>query len=242
MVRLRLCAHHVLAVPQRSHRTRLGCYNVRDPLDSPLIAAATAGACIASCGGTPPRRRSSWATPDRSRSAASSPARPSPVAPRCWPWCWARCSSREVTSVGDPDHRVPPTGRRVFRMAPFHHHFELVGWAETTVIIRFWLLTAIACGSRGVAVLQRVAARHRGLAVPDYTSPPSGVGPCRYSPRAPDRPGCRRPRHRTGHRCGPGRLGCRGLGVRRRSPRPSRSQTPGAEPDRRDRPRRRPTW
>ena len=43
------------------------------------------------------------------------------------------------------------TGRRVFRMAPFHHHFELVGWAETTVIIRFWLLTAITCGL-GVAL------------------------------------------------------------------------------------------
>ncbi len=37
------------------------------------------------------------------------------------------------------------TGKRPFRMAPFHHHFELGGWAETTVIIRFWLLTAIAC-------------------------------------------------------------------------------------------------
>jgi phospho-N-acetylmuramoyl-pentapeptide-transferase len=36
------------------------------------------------------------------------------------------------------------TRRRVFRMAPFHHHFELAGWAETTVIIRFWLLSAIA--------------------------------------------------------------------------------------------------
>jgi len=30
--------------------------------------------------------------------------------------------------------------RRVFRMAPFHHHFELVGWPETTVIVRFWIL------------------------------------------------------------------------------------------------------
>ena len=30
--------------------------------------------------------------------------------------------------------------RRLFRMAPFHHHFELAGWAETTVIIRFWIL------------------------------------------------------------------------------------------------------
>jgi len=31
-------------------------------------------------------------------------------------------------------------GRRVFRMAPFHHHFELLGWPETTVMVRFWIL------------------------------------------------------------------------------------------------------
>ncbi len=41
--------------------------------------------------------------------------------------------------------------RRVLRMAPIHHHFELVGWPETTVIIRFWILsglfTAVALGS-----------------------------------------------------------------------------------------------
>ncbi len=41
--------------------------------------------------------------------------------------------------------------RRVFRMAPIHHHFELLGWPETTVIVRFWILsglcTAIALGS-----------------------------------------------------------------------------------------------
>lgn len=33
---------------------------------------------------------------------------------------------------------------RVFRMAPIHHHYELKGWPETTVIIRFWIITAIA--------------------------------------------------------------------------------------------------
>ncbi len=42
------------------------------------------------------------------------------------------------------------TGRRIFRIAPVHHHFEMVGWPETTVIIRFWLLaglcTAFALG------------------------------------------------------------------------------------------------
>ena len=35
------------------------------------------------------------------------------------------------------------TGRRVFRMAPLHHHFELQGWAEPKVIVRFWIITVI---------------------------------------------------------------------------------------------------
>jgi len=42
------------------------------------------------------------------------------------------------------------TGKRIFRMAPLHHHYELGGWPETTVIIRFWILaglsTALALG------------------------------------------------------------------------------------------------
>jgi len=35
------------------------------------------------------------------------------------------------------------TGRRIFRMAPLHHHFELTGWAEPKVIVRFWIITVI---------------------------------------------------------------------------------------------------
>ena len=35
------------------------------------------------------------------------------------------------------------TGRRVFRMAPIHHHFELKGWAEPKVIVRFWIITVV---------------------------------------------------------------------------------------------------
>jgi len=35
------------------------------------------------------------------------------------------------------------TGRRVFRMAPLHHHYELKGWAEPKVIVRFWIITFI---------------------------------------------------------------------------------------------------
>ncbi|MET1755447.1 phospho-N-acetylmuramoyl-pentapeptide-transferase [Novosphingobium sp. RD2P27] len=35
------------------------------------------------------------------------------------------------------------TGRRVFRMAPIHHHFEQLGWAESTVVIRFWIISIV---------------------------------------------------------------------------------------------------
>jgi phospho-N-acetylmuramoyl-pentapeptide-transferase len=35
------------------------------------------------------------------------------------------------------------TGRRVFLMAPLHHHFEKKGWAEPTIVIRFWIIAMI---------------------------------------------------------------------------------------------------
>jgi phospho-N-acetylmuramoyl-pentapeptide-transferase len=35
------------------------------------------------------------------------------------------------------------TGRRIFRMAPIHHHFELKGWPEPRVIVRFWIITLV---------------------------------------------------------------------------------------------------
>jgi phospho-N-acetylmuramoyl-pentapeptide-transferase len=35
------------------------------------------------------------------------------------------------------------TGKRVFRMAPIHHHYEKLGWAESTVVVRFWIIAAM---------------------------------------------------------------------------------------------------
>ena len=56
----------------------------------------------------------------------------------------------ETVSVILQVGRFRLTGKRVFRMAPIHHHFELGGWPETTVIIRFWIMaglgTALALG------------------------------------------------------------------------------------------------
>jgi phospho-N-acetylmuramoyl-pentapeptide-transferase len=43
------------------------------------------------------------------------------------------------------------TGRRVFRMAPLHHHFELLGWGEVTIVARFWIIAGI-CVATGLAL------------------------------------------------------------------------------------------
>jgi phospho-N-acetylmuramoyl-pentapeptide-transferase len=43
------------------------------------------------------------------------------------------------------------TGKRVFRMAPLQHHFELKGWAETTIVVRFWLI-AMLCAALGLGL------------------------------------------------------------------------------------------
>lgn len=47
------------------------------------------------------------------------------------------------------------TGKRVFAMSPIHHHFELRGWHESQVIVRFWIIS-IFCGLVGIALLKVV--------------------------------------------------------------------------------------
>jgi phospho-N-acetylmuramoyl-pentapeptide-transferase len=45
-------------------------------------------------------------------------------------------------------------GKRVFRMAPIHHHFELMAWSETKIILRFWIVAA-ACTAIGFTIYQQ---------------------------------------------------------------------------------------
>ena len=42
-------------------------------------------------------------------------------------------------------------GKRIFRMSPLHHHFELKGWAEVTVVVRFWIIAGL-CVAAGVGL------------------------------------------------------------------------------------------
>ena len=56
--------------------------------------------------------------------------------------------------------------RRLFRMSPIHHHFELLGWPETTVIIRFWLIVG-----------GRASAAALGIFIGDFTRISAGTLP-----------------------------------------------------------------
>jgi phospho-N-acetylmuramoyl-pentapeptide-transferase len=121
------------------------CYDVRDPLDLAVVAAAATGACIGFL----------WwnAAPAKIfMGDTGSLALGGLIA-------GLSVTSRtellaivigglfvvEMISVVLQIAVFRTTRRRLFRMAPFHHHFELAGWAETTVIIRFWLLAAVCC-------------------------------------------------------------------------------------------------
>ena len=57
----------------------------------------------------------------------------------------------EVVSVMAQVASFKLTGKRILRMAPLHHHFELVGWNEITVVIRFWIITGI-CVAAGLGI------------------------------------------------------------------------------------------
>jgi phospho-N-acetylmuramoyl-pentapeptide-transferase len=47
--------------------------------------------------------------------------------------------------------------KRIFLMAPIHHHFEILGWSETKIILRFWIVAAV-CAAIGFTVFQQSVA------------------------------------------------------------------------------------
>ncbi|WP_018297083.1 phospho-N-acetylmuramoyl-pentapeptide-transferase [Corynebacterium lubricantis] len=121
-----------------------GCYNVRDPLDLAVLAAAGMGACAGFL----------WwnASPakifmgDTGSLALGGLVAGLSVASHTelLMVIIGALFVMEAASVVIQVTAFKTTGKRVFRMAPFHHHFENGGWAETTVVIRFWLITGIA--------------------------------------------------------------------------------------------------
>ena len=67
-------------------------------------------------------------------------------------------------------------GKRLFKMAPLHHHFELSGWSETQIVQRFWLIGLIAA-MIGVALACRMKQDLARSTRSHSWSRPSGAGP-----------------------------------------------------------------
>jgi phospho-N-acetylmuramoyl-pentapeptide-transferase len=121
-----------------------GCYTVRDPLDVTLVAAAAMGACLGFLWwNTSPARIFMGDTGSLALGGLMSGLA---VVTRTelllvvLGGLFVAVTLSVVIQVAF----FRATRRRVFRMAPLHHHFELAGWAENTVIVRFWLVTGMA--------------------------------------------------------------------------------------------------
>jgi phospho-N-acetylmuramoyl-pentapeptide-transferase len=121
-----------------------GCYDVRDPLDVTLIAAAAMGACLGFLWwNTSPARIFMGDTGSLSLGglmAGLAIVTRTELLLVVLGGLFVAVTLSVVIQVAF----FRATGRRVFRMAPLHHHFELAGWAENTVIVRFWLVTGMA--------------------------------------------------------------------------------------------------
>ncbi len=119
------------------------CYPVRDPLDLAVVAGTVLGACFGFLWwNAPPARIFMGDTGSLALGGVLAGL--------------AVCTKTQlllvilgglfviiIMSVIIQVGSFKMTGRRVFRMAPLQHHFELLGWAETTIVIRFWLIAGL---------------------------------------------------------------------------------------------------
>jgi phospho-N-acetylmuramoyl-pentapeptide-transferase len=127
------------------------CYPTRDPLDLAVVAAAVLGACFGFLWyNAPPAKIFMGDTGSLALGGALAGL--------------AICTKTQlllvilgglfvvialsvIVQVGS----FKLTRKRVFRMAPLQHHFELIGWAETTIVIRFWLISGL-CIALGLGI------------------------------------------------------------------------------------------
>ena len=129
----------------------LGCYDVRDPLDVAMVAAAATGACVGFLWWNAAPAKIFMGDTGSLALGGLIAGLSMVTRTELLLVVLGGLFVVEALSVIMQVAVFKSSGRRLFRMAPFHHHFELAGWAETTVIIRFWLLGGI-CAALGLAV------------------------------------------------------------------------------------------
>jgi phospho-N-acetylmuramoyl-pentapeptide-transferase len=134
-----------------------GCYNVRDPLDLAVIAAAITGACFGFLWwNASPAKIFMGDTGSLSLGGALAGFA---ILTRTelllvilgGLFVLETASVMLQVSWFKATKRFTGVGRRIFRIAPIHHHFEMLGWEQVTVVIRFWIITGL-CVATGLGV------------------------------------------------------------------------------------------
>ena len=119
------------------------CYEVRDPLDLAIIAAAGMGACFGFLWwNTAPAKIFMGDTGSLALGGALAGLAIT-TRTELLAVILAGLFLIEVLSVMIQVGFFKTTRQRVFRMAPLHHHFEMVGWQEITVTVRFWIIAGL---------------------------------------------------------------------------------------------------
>jgi phospho-N-acetylmuramoyl-pentapeptide-transferase len=124
--------------------TTAGCYAVRDPLDLAVLAAALAGACTGFL----------WWNASPAKIFMGDTGSLALGGALAGLACTLRVQLLLIPLGGlfviitmsvilQTLYFKATGGKRIFRMAPLHHHFELKGWGEVTIVLRFWIIAGL---------------------------------------------------------------------------------------------------
>ena len=128
------------------------CYEVRDPLDLAVIAAALTGACFGFLWwNASPAKIFMGDTGSLSLGGALAGLAILTRTEFLLAILGGLFVIQTLSVMLQVGYFKATGGKRMFRMAPLHHHFELKGWDEITVVIRFWIITGL-CVATGLGV------------------------------------------------------------------------------------------
>jgi phospho-N-acetylmuramoyl-pentapeptide-transferase len=119
------------------------CYQVRDPLDAAVVASTVMGACLGFLWWNAPPAKI-WMG-DTGSLALGGTLAGLAIVTRTDLLLVILCGLFVIVtmSVVIQVTSYKTRRKRVFKIAPLHHHFEMVGWAESTIVVRFWLIAAM---------------------------------------------------------------------------------------------------
>jgi phospho-N-acetylmuramoyl-pentapeptide-transferase len=119
------------------------CYNVRDPLDAAVVAAVVMGACFGFLWWNAPPAKI-WMG-DTGSLALGGTLAGLAIVTRTDLLLLILCGLFVIItmSVVIQVTSYKTRKKRVFKIAPLHHHFEMVGWEESTIVVRFWLIAGM---------------------------------------------------------------------------------------------------